>query len=166
MQNNNLVTRIAAGAVAGLVATFILQKVRGWGQSMAPQAAPPMRKEPGEFMVEQAEQALPEQAQAKIPEQAERAAARSLAYGYGSTFGALYSAFRPERGNLVLDGVALGVGTWAVGYLGWLPKLGLMPPVTEQNVTQVAGPIALHVLFGIVTVAAYGTLQRQILARG
>src|SRR5919204_1750562 len=116
MQNNDLVTRIATGAVAGLAATFILQKVRGWSQSVAPEAAPPIRKEPGEFMVEQAEQALPEQARAKVPEQVESAAAKSLAYGYGSTFGALYSAFRPESRNVLVDGVALGVGTWAVGY--------------------------------------------------
>jgi hypothetical protein len=121
-----------------------------------------MRKEPGEFMVEQAEQALPEQARAQVPERLESAAAKSLAYGYGATFGALYSALRPEGRNVLLDGVALGVGTWAVGYLGWLPKLGLMPRVTEQRLTQVAGPIALHVLFGVATVSAYSALRRQI----
>ena len=71
------------------------------------------------------------------------------------TAGALYSALRPRPSNVLVDGAALGLGVWAVGYLGWLPALGLMPPIQRQETEQVAGPIVQHLIFGIATVAAY-----------
>jgi hypothetical protein len=76
--------------------------------------------------------------------------------------GALYAALRPDAGDLVVDGVALGVGTWAAGYLGWMPALGLMPPITRQDAAEVAGPIVQHVLYGIVTVAIYKWLRERM----
>jgi hypothetical protein len=81
-------------------------------------------------------------------------AAKSLALGYGLTAGAIYGALCPHPGNLLVDGTALGLGVWAAGYLGWLPALGLMPPVQQQETEQIAGPIVQHVIFGVATVAA------------
>ena len=111
-------------------------------------------------MVEKAEQHLPETVREKIPEPLEKAAAHSLAFGYGTTFGALYAASRPETKSLFLEGSALGLATWGAGYLGWLPATGLMPPVTNQRPEQIAGPILSHILFGIVTVGLYRFLRR------
>ena len=162
MSDDNLIVCIVRGAAAGLVGTVALQGIRAPSQKLLPETMPPIRQDPGEFMVEQAEEALPTETRGQIPVVAETAAAKSLALGYGVTAGMLYAALRPDAGDLMVDGVALGVGTWAAGYLGWMPALGLMPPITEQDPAEVIGPIIQHVLFGIVTVAIYQWLRERM----
>jgi hypothetical protein len=152
--------RAAAGAAAGLAGTFLIQGLLAASQKWAPQSLPPIKQDPGEFMVEKAEEHLPEKVRQKIPEELEKAAAKSLALGYGTTFGALYAISRPETKNLLLEGTALGLVAWGAGYLGWLPATGLMPPVTKQEPKQVVGPILSHLLFGIATVGLYRFLRR------
>src|SRR5215212_7543098 len=159
MSQHNLIEHVALGAAAGVAATFLLQGVRTTEQKLLPETMPPIREDPGEFMVEQAEQLLPEQTREQVPATVETAAAKSLALGYGLTAGAIYGAVRQRPGNLLVDGTVLGLGVWAVGYLGWLPALGLMPPVQRQETEQVAGPIVQHVIFGVATVAAYQWLH-------
>jgi hypothetical protein len=80
--------------------------------------------------------------------------------GYGMTFGALYGALRDGDGNSLVDGLALGLGVWAVGYLGWLPATELMPPIAEQTTEQVAIAVFQHALFGIVMTTVYRSLYR------
>ncbi|HWE35765.1 MAG TPA: hypothetical protein VG406_04270 [Isosphaeraceae bacterium] len=152
--------RLALGAAAGLAGTVLLQALRAVNQRVAPRTMPPIRHDPGPFMVERAEGALPEGLRRRIPEGVESAASRGLGVGYGLTFGALYAALRPRGGPALADGVALGLATWAAGYLGWLPALGLMPPVWRQHAGQVALPVAQHAAFGVATVAAYDALRR------
>jgi len=160
MKSANLVERLALGAAAGLAATLALQAVRTSTQKLIPETMPPMRKDPGEFMVEQAEELLPSETRDDIPGIAEAAAAKSLAMGYGMMFGALYGALRDDGGNVLIDGLTLGLGVWAIGYLGWLPATELMPPITEQTSEQVAGTILQHELFGVVTTMIYRSLYR------
>jgi hypothetical protein len=159
MSQNDLLKRTALGAAAGVAATFLLQGIRTSEQKLLPETMPPMRQDPGEYMVEQAEGLLPHQTRAQVPATVETVAAKSLALGYGMTAGALYGAVRPHPGSLLVDGSALGLAIWAVGYLGWLPALGLMPAVPRQEIGEVAGPIAQHVIFGLATVAAYRWLH-------
>ncbi len=82
-----------------------------------------------------------------------------LAMCYGMTFGTLYAALRPERGDVLTKGAALGIATWAAGFLGWLPAAGLMPPPWRQNARQVTVPILTHVGYGLATAAAYEWLR-------
>jgi hypothetical protein len=152
--------RAGIGATAGLAGTVVLQGLLAASQKWAPQTLPPIKQEPGEFMIEKAQRYLPEKLREKIPEELENMAAKSLAFGYGSTFGALYAASRPETRNLLLEGSALGLVAWGAGYLGWLPAARLMPPVTRQEPEQIAGPIVSHLLFGIVTVGLFRLLRR------
>ena len=158
MNSESRTLRAGVGAAAGLVGTALIQGLMTASQKWAPQTLPPIRQDPGEFMVEKAEQHLPSSVRDKIPEEVETAAAKSLALGYGITFGAL--SVIPETKSLIVEGSALGLAAWAAGYLGWLPATGLMPPVTEQEPEQIAGPIFSHILFGIVTVGLYRCLQR------
>src|ERR1041384_8200299 len=153
--------RIGAGAAAGLVGTALLQGLMAASQKWAPGSLPPIKQDPGEFMVEKAEEQLHDTVREAIPEQLAKAAAKSLAFGYGTTFGALYATSRPETKNLLLEGSALGLAAWGVGYLGWLPASGLMPPVTKQDPEQIVGPILSHILFGIVTVGLYRLFERM-----
>src|ERR1043165_4206979 len=126
MRNENLMKDVALGAAAGLAGTMVINALNAAGHKWLPQAEPPMREDPGDFMVRRAERLLPEQAKQRIPRTAEKVASNSLAMGYGMTFGALYSTLRPKGGSVLIDGAALGLACWAAGYLGWLPATGLM----------------------------------------
>ncbi len=156
-----MIDRLARGVAAGFAGSLALQALRSASDAWVPQSMPPIRKDPGEFMVEQAEAALPSAVREHVPPLVETAAARSLALGYGLTAGAIYAAVRPRGGDVLVDGVLLGLGTWAAGYLGWLPALGLIPPLPEQEVTETVGPVIRHVLFGVVVVATYRALEQR-----
>jgi hypothetical protein len=153
--------RLLAGAAAGLAGTFVLQGLLAGSRRWVPASLPPIRQDPAEFMVEQAESALPAARRAAVPAKGKAAAERGLHLGYGATFGMLYGLAAGEQ-NLLLTGAALGLVTWAVGYLGWLPATGLMPPVTRQEPARVAGPIATHVGFGIATASAFQWLRGRL----
>jgi hypothetical protein len=147
------------GAVAGAAATLPLQATMMAGQKAMPDSAPPLRDDPGHAFVDWAEEALPAQMRKQIPAPVEAAAGEALALGYGVTAGALYGALRNHGGSVLMDGTVLGLATWAAGYLGWLPGTGLMPPVWKQTPKQIAGPIVLHVAFGMATVALFDRLR-------
>lgn len=162
MRSDDLLARVLFGATAGAVATMALQQLRAADKAAMPQAEPPMRQEPGKFMVQQAESVLPQHVREEIPASADAAVAKALALGYGVTFGAMYGALRANGGSVVVDGTLLGLTSWAVAFLGWLPATGLMPNVTRQKPEQVALPIVEHVFFGIGTVAAYDGLRHVV----
>ena len=177
----------ARGAIAGVVGTIVMNAVMKAGQRVAPQASPPMRRDPGEAAVEQVREATGVTA---LPPSAEKAGILSTHFGYGAAMGATYGLLRmaargggpstgarggaadtdrllAERsdadiGDVLIEGTALGLSVWAIGYLGWLPATGLMPPLTEQRPAQVAGPILNHVLYGIVTAGAYHAMRRMM----
>jgi hypothetical protein len=155
MAHTDVIDRVLRGAAAGFAGTLALQGMRTASAKALPATMPPIQQDPGEYMVQKGEAALPESVVGRIPPLAETVAAKTFAAGYGLTAGAVYGLLRPEGGDLLVDGVALGLGTWAAGYLGWLPALGLMPPVPEQETSEVLGPIVRHALFGITTVATY-----------
>jgi hypothetical protein len=158
--------RLALGTIGGVVGTLAIQALLSARQQWLPSTMPPIRQDPGELMVKKGEDALPEPARQRIPEVVETAAARMLAAGYGMSFGALYTLFRPTGGPLLVDGILLGVAAWATGYLGWLPALRLMPPIWRQRAPQAMVPIAEHVLYGMATVATYDWLLRRSDAGG
>lgn len=153
--------RLLRGAAAGFAGTLALQVMRTASSKALPATMPPIRQDPGDFMVQKAEALLPEAARARIPSLVEASAAKGIAAGYGLTAGAVYGLLRREDGDVLVDGVLLGLGTWAAGYLGWLPALGLMPPIRQQEIPEAAGPVVRHAVFGIVTAAVFRTLGRR-----
>ncbi len=162
MKSKNTTLRIALGAVGGIIGTAVLFSALTANKKLFPEDEAPLREDPGEFMVETAEKtALTKKAQAEVPKIAEMVAANALHFSYGASGGALYALLRPRSKNPLLEGTALGLGIWAVGYLGWLPAVGLLPPVTEQKPMQIFSPVWQHALYGIVTVAAYRRLKNS-----
>lgn len=146
------------GAVAGAAGTLAIQGLLAASQKWFPEALPPLRTDPGEFMVEKAEERLPASLRRRIPIAVDAPLGKLLGLGYGVFFGALYGVLRPRGGSPVREGIALGALTWAAGYLGWLPALGLMPPVWRQKPAQAAGPALDHLAYGVTAVAAYDLL--------
>jgi uncharacterized membrane protein YagU involved in acid resistance len=161
--------RVAAGAGAGLAGTMVILGLHAATEKLAPGAVEPMRDDPGNFMTWQGERLLPRRARHRVPESLESLAAMGLHFDYGVAFGVLYGLLRPraESGakQIVLEGSLLGLACWAVGYLGWLPATGLMPPVTRQKPAQVAGPIVQHIAYGIAAVAVFDWLRGKMAQR-
>ncbi|PYQ29400.1 MAG: hypothetical protein DMF56_10550 [Acidobacteria bacterium] len=147
MKHDSLFLRLVRGAGAGIAGTFAIQNAMKVQGKLLPATKPPMRQDPADFMLEHAP--------IDIPEKAVPVAKKVMQLGYGITFGALYGALRKRPHNVMLEGALLGLGTWAAGYLGWLPKAGLLPSPKEQSAAQISGPIATHLVFGLATVGAY-----------
>jgi hypothetical protein len=158
---DSLFYRLALGAASGFVGTLSMLGVMAANQKVAPRTMPPIRKDPGKFLVEQAEGVLPRRVRKQVPERAAAVVSQGLGAGYGVTFGALYGLARPEGGPVVRDGVALGLACWATGYLGWLPATRLMPPIWEQEPAQIVLPIVEHAFYGMATVATYNALRHR-----
>lgn len=160
--------RFLSGSMAGLAGSMLMQGVQLAGMKLAPQHMPPVRRHPGEFMVEKFEELLKqagergEEVVDKIPAAVEQGAAQALGLGYGLSFALLFAASRRKVRNVALEGSALGLATWAAGYLGWLPAAGLMPPIYRQKPVQVIGGIASHIAFGVFTVALYEELRKKL----
>lgn len=157
-KRRSLLQRLALGAAAGAGATFVMQGLMMTSAKFLPDSRPPTKQDPGEFMIGKAKTLLPEPTRDAIPEKIEALAANALRLGYGMTSGVLYAAIRPRGGDVLIDGVLLGLGVWAAGYLGWLPAADLMPPITEHEPKQVAVPLVQHAMFGIAVVGAYDAL--------
>jgi hypothetical protein len=86
-------SRLAFGAAAGFAGTLAIQVFMTANQKWFPSAAPPIRQDLGEFMVESVEAALPVTVRKRIPEAVESGTAKLLALGYGLTFGELCAMY-------------------------------------------------------------------------
>lgn len=144
----DLLPRLGLGAAAGLAGTAVLQRSMAAGKRIAPGTQAPLRRDPAAEVIDRVKERVPAGA-------VEPAARHALAMVYGATAGVLYSLLRPRGGSPVRDGIALGAGVWAAGYLGWLPKMDLIPAVKDQSIGQVAGPIVHHAIYGLATVTGF-----------
>lgn len=162
MKNEELWKGLALGTAAGLIGTVVIQGSMMATRKWRPDLLPPTKEEPGKFMVEKVESTLPDRTATRIPEGLEKISAKLLAFGYGATFGLLYGALDQKRKGIVLDGALLGIATWAVGYLGWLPAAGLMPPVWKQRAKKVLPNIGSHLVYGMTTTGIYSAVRNRI----
>lgn len=160
--SSTLLKRLALGAAAGLAGTFAIRLSEIVSEKIAPESMDPIRREPGGYLVEQAESPLSMKTRLKIPETLENLAGQGAGYAYGASFGALYAAARPEGGNIASEGPVLGLVCWAVGYLGWLPALGIMNPIWKHKPAEIAGPVVRHAVYGLATVAAYDAMEKAM----
>jgi len=154
-----MAARILRGALAGLIATVPMTAFMALAWRRLP------RKEQYPLPPRQVTMGVAEAVgvaeEVPAPEdQAELTLAAHLAYGAaaGAAFGAIAgrSNLEPE-----VEGIAYGLVVWTASYVGWLPAVGLMPPVQEQPARRSALMIAAHVVWG----AAVGTLVGRVLKR-
>ncbi len=122
-----------------------------------------MRQDPGTFVIEKAREAAGVEA---LSPKAEQAAVSAARFAYGTAMGALRVLARLARGGPLVrggplaEGAILGLAVWGLGYLGWLPAAGLVPPITRQRPAGIAGPIVSHVIYGVMTAGAFGAMRR------
>lgn len=81
-------------------------------------------------------------------------------FAYGTTTGAIYGML-PIKHNAA-NGVAYGLGVWAVSYLGWLPAMEILRPATEHPARRNALMIAAHVVWGASLGAMVGEIEKRI----
>lgn len=88
---------------------------------------------------------------------------------YGATFGALFGVLRGRIIRSTFPAAPIfGMMAYAVGFLGWLPTLGIIPPLWKQR--QPAGMMRLmgHMMYGAVTGIVYertANVAQQIVPR-
>lgn len=79
-----------------------------------------------------------------------RDAAAVLAhFGYGAAGGCLYAVARRKQSTAAV-GLAYGVFVWVVGYEGWLPAMGILPPAHRDKTGRALTMLAAHLLYGAV----------------
>ena len=91
-------------------------------------------------------------------------------FAYGATWSALVNVFAAKkiRAQPYVSGTALGGALWALSYLGWVPLVGLYPPVNkepshrQQPGTRVAAEIALHLVYGLATAFSLKSFARDV----
>lgn len=160
MRQSELRKRLALGALAGFGGNLAMQAIRTADQKYMPEATAPINEDPGAYMFRKFQRRLPYKARRGMGEKTEKTASKLLSFGYGLTFALVYSAARPRSRCIVREGALLGLGTWAIGYLGWLPRTHLMPAVWKQRPQQVGLSMMEHAVYGVATVAGYRCLSR------
>lgn len=153
---------LAAGAAGGTAGALAINAMMTAHAKLTPAAVPPIKQDPGEFMTLKAEEWLPRKVRHALPRSAEKITAKTLAIGYGVAFSTLYALVRPRASSAARrlgEGTALGVATWAVGYLGWLPAVGLMPPIWKQRPLQIIAPVVHHIVYGLAAVTVVDAIR-------
>ncbi len=67
--------------------------------------------------------------------------------GMGAVFAVLRARLKPP-GPALAQGLAYGMGVWAVSYKGWIPALGLMPPPERDLPGRQRTTVGAHLLYG------------------
>src|SRR6185295_18543193 len=128
MNSDIAAPRIGAGAAAGLVGTALVQGLMAASQKWAPQSLPPIKQDPGEFMVKKLRSNYPTKCVSKFPSNWKKPQLNRshLATARPS---APYTPHPVRRPRACYSKAAPCLAAWGVGYLGWLPATGLMPAV-------------------------------------
>ncbi|HEY1099806.1 MAG TPA: hypothetical protein VGF99_12805 [Myxococcota bacterium] len=69
----------------------------------------------------------------------------------GAVFGAALSTLPATRRSVAVDvaaGTAFGLAVWGVSYLGWLPRLGIVPAASRDNARFNVMNVVAQAVFG------------------
>lgn len=142
---------IIGGLVGGLLGTAAMHKGMDVREKLPESLRPPdQRIDPGEYIVERVEARRGR----ALSLGAHQRAAQGLGWVYGMSWSSLLSLVAPrigmhKLGRAVAAGAALGAGVWAVGYLGWLPRAGIVGSPRDENMSRHASAIVSHVVYGV-----------------
>jgi hypothetical protein len=145
----NMMLKLAAGAVGGALATYLMRKSMPLSQKLPARMQPQMpNRDPGHFMVRQGEKLV-----GALSPKMHSGAAHGLHFAYGMSWPVGLAALSGvlglrSVGKTVAAGAILGAVVWAVGYAGWLPAAGLTPPVHRVPLAKSASGLVSHVAYG------------------
>jgi hypothetical protein len=137
-------TRIASGAVAGIAATATMTGVLASARWLV--GEPPPRKLTRRVLGRLG---------IHLRRGAQLDAASALAHvAYGTGMGALYGML-PRRAGSLAGGALFGLGLWAVSYMGWIPKLGLMRHPSRDRPGRPTAMVLAHLVYGTTLAIAH-----------
>jgi hypothetical protein len=145
----NMMLKLAAGAVGGAVATYLMTKAMPLAKKLPARFHPQMpSRDPGHFIVTQGEKLV-----GALSPKMHSGAAQGLHWAYGMSWPLGLAALSGvlglrSVGKTVAAGAILGAIVWAVGYAGWLPATGLTPPVHRVPLGKSASGLVSHVAYG------------------
>jgi hypothetical protein len=158
---------IAGGAIGGAIGTLVIQQEIGFARKL-PDALrmPEMHGDPAEVILNKAELL----ANQRVPEAARARALSGLHFAYGIAWPMLLALVEPfwrsrSVGRVVLKGALLGALVWGAGYLGWLPRTGLLGRVREERATRQATALLAHAVYGVVAALPIFAAQRMVARR-
>jgi hypothetical protein len=82
-------------------------------------------------------------------------------FAFGATFGALFAVTVNGRESRPSLGILYGLAIWAVSYQGWVPMLGILPPIHRDRPGRQAVMAAGHVVYGTVLQLVLNRLRRD-----
>ncbi|MFC6081175.1 DUF6789 family protein [Sphaerisporangium aureirubrum] len=85
--------------------------------------------------------------------------------GFGAAAGALFAMIADGGRARVSRGVAYGLTIWVVSYQGWVPRLGILPPVHRDHPERQTVMAAAHVVYGAALVLALNRLRSRATAK-
>lgn len=145
-----LVRRLAAGVVAGLLATGTMSLVLALAKKAHLLGEPPPKKLTRKMM--------------RIFGGASRRTTNIATVfthaGFGASMGALYGALPPRVANAA-TGALFGLGVWVVSYAGWIPALGLMAKPSKDRVGRPTAMILAHLVYGATLGESYRRLAQS-----
>lgn len=143
------VSRSVYGMLAGLLATGVMSLVMLGAKRLGTLGEPPPRR-----LVRRTTAALGLVAPRG---KALDAAAMAAHFAFGGAMGGLFGLL-PARGRTTGGGLLFGLGVWGINYAGWLPQVGLMPPVRRDRPGRPSSMLAAHLAFGAALAAAHARL--------
>lgn len=135
--NNTVLANVARGIGAGLAATAAMSAVLGIAYKVKT-----IDRQPPQLIVDAF---LPD-----IPERENRVLAAVAHFGYGTAASIGYAVTLPRVLRGVTTGTGYGALVWLVGYEGWLPLMGILPPAHRDDRRRVGTMFAAHIVFGSV----------------
>jgi hypothetical protein len=147
----NVMLKLAAGAVGGAAATYLMMKSMALSQKLPERMKPAMpSSDPGHFMVSQGEKLV-----GALSPKVHSGAAQGLHWAYGISWPVGLAALSGvlglrSTGKTIAAGALLGAVVWAVGYAGWMPFAGLTPHVHRVPLAKNASGLASHVAYGAI----------------
>ena len=145
------------GALAGLIGgAAMMAAMKGGAKVLLPEGEtmePPPKK-----LVE----TLAQNRGAQISDAQATAAGMGVHMGHSALWGAIYGVVQDRlHPPDALHGLLLGGLVYAANFPEWglLPKLGVLPPPTEQSLEKAVLPLGTHLVFGLATATAFRALR-------
>ncbi|MFD0774289.1 hypothetical protein ACFQZ2_10165 [Streptomonospora algeriensis] len=134
-----LIRSAVQGAVAGALATGAMTTAFEVGSRKA------FRRQPPKHVVRAF---LSRGGSSDKPRKGEDAATVMAHMGFGITTGALFGVLTGRRRPARSLGVAYALAVMFVGYQGWAPGIGALPPLTRDRPSRIASLTAAHLIYG------------------
>jgi hypothetical protein len=141
----------AEGVIGGFLGTLLIKQTMALGKRMPRELTPPTpSSDPADVVLSRLESLRGRRFSPRMHQGLAQGLSWAYGIGWGGLLGLAVSGLhvRRARGTL-LAGAGMGALSWAVGYLGWLPRAGLLPPVRRQGMGHVATALLTHVAYGV-----------------